>query len=67
VDLRGRDTPERTIARVTELAKAFGIDGIMFIFKYGAMPTAMAEKSMRLFAKEVMPALKELHPEPLAA
>jgi hypothetical protein len=26
---------------------------------------AEAEKSMRLFAKEVMPALKELKPEPL--
>jgi hypothetical protein len=26
---------------------------------------AAAAKSMRLFAKEVMPALKELHPAPL--
>jgi len=29
------------------------------------MPMAAAEKSIRLFAKEMMPALKELHPEPL--
>jgi hypothetical protein len=29
------------------------------------MPMAEAEKSMRLFAKDVMPALKELKPEPL--
>ena len=58
-------TPAQTIARATELAKAFGTDEIMFIFKYGAMPMAMAEKSMRLFAKEVMPALKELNPAPL--
>ncbi len=60
-------TPQQTIARVTELANAFGTDEIMFIFKYGAMPMAEAEKSMRLFAKEVMPALKQLHPQPLAA
>ena len=60
-------TPEQTVARATELANAFGTDEIMFIFKYGAMPMAVAEKSMRLFAKEVMPALKELKPEPLAA
>jgi alkanesulfonate monooxygenase SsuD/methylene tetrahydromethanopterin reductase-like flavin-dependent oxidoreductase (luciferase family) len=59
-------TPAQTIARATELANAFGTDEIMFVFKYGAMPMAMAEKSMRLFAKEVMPALKELNPEPLA-
>ncbi len=60
-------TPEQTIKRATELANAFGTDEIMFIFKYGSMPIAKAEKSMRLFAKEVMPALKELKPEPLAA
>jgi alkanesulfonate monooxygenase SsuD/methylene tetrahydromethanopterin reductase-like flavin-dependent oxidoreductase (luciferase family) len=60
-------TPDQAIKRATELAKAFGTDEIMFIFKYGAMPIDKAEKSMRLFAKEVMPALKELNPKPLAA
>ena len=58
-------TPEQTIVRATELANAFGTDEIMFIFKYGSMPMATAEKSMRLFAKEVLPALKELNPAPL--
>jgi len=38
----------------------------MFIFKYGSMPMAATEKSMRLFAKEVMPALRELNPAPLS-
>ncbi len=60
-------TPAQTIARATELAHTFGTDELMFIFKYGGMPMAAAEKSMRLFAKEVMPALKELKPQPLAA
>jgi alkanesulfonate monooxygenase SsuD/methylene tetrahydromethanopterin reductase-like flavin-dependent oxidoreductase (luciferase family) len=58
-------TPDETIARATQLANAFGTDEIMFIFKYGSMPMTEAEKSMRLFAKEVMPALRELKPEPL--
>ena len=58
-------TPDRVIGRATELANSFGTDEIMFIFKYGSMPMAATEKSMRLFAKEVMPALKELNPEPL--
>ena len=53
------------IKRASELANAFGTDEIMFIFKYGSMPMAATEKSMRLFAKEVMPALKQLSPEPL--
>jgi alkanesulfonate monooxygenase SsuD/methylene tetrahydromethanopterin reductase-like flavin-dependent oxidoreductase (luciferase family) len=58
-------TPEQVIRRATELANAFGTNEIMFVFKYGSMPMAAAEKSMRVFAKEVMPALKELRPEPL--
>jgi hypothetical protein len=29
------------------------------------MPIDLAQKSMRLFAEEVMPALKELKPRPL--
>jgi hypothetical protein len=52
-------TPDQAIRRATELAKAFGTDEIMFVFKYGSMPMAEAEKSMRLFAGEVMPALRE--------
>jgi alkanesulfonate monooxygenase SsuD/methylene tetrahydromethanopterin reductase-like flavin-dependent oxidoreductase (luciferase family) len=58
-------TPDQVIKRATELAEAFGTDEIIFVFKYGSMPMAAAEKSMRLFAKEVMPALKELSPEAL--
>lgn len=53
-------TPDQVIKRATELAEAFGTDEIILVFKYGSMPVAAAEKSMRLFAQEVMPALKEL-------
>src|SRR4030095_8240479 len=57
--------PDQVIQRATELANAFGTDEIMFVFKYGSPPMAAAEKSMRVFAREVMPALRELRPEPL--
>jgi len=60
-------TPDEAIKRATELADAFGTDEIMFIFKYGAMPIDKAEKSMRLFAKEVMPALHAINPKPITA
>jgi hypothetical protein len=60
-------TPAQTIKRATELAESFGTDEIMFVFKYGSMPIDAAEKSMRLFAREVMPALKELRPSPIMA
>ena len=60
-------TPEQTIARATELAQVFGTNEIMFVFKYGSMPIEKATKSMNLFAKEVMPALKALTPAPMQA
>ena len=60
-------TPEQTIARATELAHEFGAEEVTFIFKYGSMPIELAEKSMRLFAKEVLPALKEIEPKALGA
>jgi hypothetical protein len=58
-------TPEKTIARATELAHEFGAEEVTFIFKYGSMPIELAEKSMRLFAKEVLPALQEIDTKPL--
>ena len=60
-------TPDKTIKRATDLANAFGTDELMFVFKYGAMPIASAEKSVRLFAKEVLPALQALNPAPITA
>jgi alkanesulfonate monooxygenase SsuD/methylene tetrahydromethanopterin reductase-like flavin-dependent oxidoreductase (luciferase family) len=60
-------TPDQTIARATELAEAFGTNEIMFVFKYGSMPIDKARASMNLFAREVMPALKELSPRPIEA
>jgi alkanesulfonate monooxygenase SsuD/methylene tetrahydromethanopterin reductase-like flavin-dependent oxidoreductase (luciferase family) len=65
VDSHPWGTPEQTVRRATELAEQFGCEEIMFIFKYGSMPIELAEKSMRLFAKEVIPALHELDPRPL--
>ena len=58
-------TPDQVIRRASELAEMFGTDEIMFIFKYGSMPMAAAEKSMTLFAKEVLPALQALNPRPI--
>ena len=38
-------TPDQAIARATELAKAFGTDEIMFIFKYGCMPMTSPKRA----------------------
>ena len=59
-------TPDQLIAKVEKLAADFGTSEISFVFRYGSMPQAEAEKSMRLFAKEVLPALHELETAPMA-
>ncbi len=59
-------TPETIIERTRELAEAFGTSEITFVFRYGGMPQELAQKSMNLFAKEVLPAIKELNPAPLS-
>ena len=48
--------------RIRELT---GADHSGAVMKYGGMPLAEAEASMRPFAKEVLPALKALPPPPL--
>lgn len=55
-------TPDQVIRRASELAEMFGTEEIMFIFKYGSMPMRIAERSMQLFAREVMPVLRALNP-----
>ena len=65
VDSHPWGTPTQTIKRAKDLALQFGCEEIMFVFKYGGMPMKLAEKSMKLFAKEVMPALQALNPQPI--
>lgn len=59
-------TPEMCIEKATQQANRFGVDEMVFVFKYGGMPLELAQKSMRLFAQEVLPAIKELQPDLLA-
>ena len=58
-------TPDQAIEKSRALADAFGCDELMFVFRYGSMPKEVAEKSMRLFADRVMPALKDMQTTPL--
>lgn len=58
-------TPDQIIERVSTLARQFGTSEISFVFRYGSMPQPVAEQSMRLFAKEVLPALHDLETTPM--
>src|SRR5438552_1134497 len=52
--------------RIMAIRRRVGNDHFVGVFSYGGMPPAEATRSMRLFAKEVMPALQALDPEPSA-
>ena len=53
-------TPEQVYEKVNRIYELIGIGGYTPIFSIGGMPLADAEASMRLFAAEVLPALKQL-------
>jgi alkanesulfonate monooxygenase SsuD/methylene tetrahydromethanopterin reductase-like flavin-dependent oxidoreductase (luciferase family) len=62
-------TPDQVIAKIKEIQEAVSLGYLVIHCFYGAMPREKAEKSLRLFAKEVLPAVHEMatpiHPHSL--
>ena len=58
-------TPAEVAEKIKRIATVFGANELMLGFKFGGMPTDVAERSMRLFADEALPALKEFQTEPI--
>jgi len=53
-------TPAQCYEKILEIRERVGNDTFVGVFSYGGMDYADAERSMRLFAREVMPALQNL-------
>ena len=53
-------TPEQVLAKLTSIRELTSAEELVMDVRYGGMPVATAERSMRLFAAEVLPALKQL-------
>ena len=60
INLHVWGTPEQCYEKILNIQKRTGNDSYVGVFSYAGMPHADAEANMRLFAKEVMPELKEL-------
>jgi alkanesulfonate monooxygenase SsuD/methylene tetrahydromethanopterin reductase-like flavin-dependent oxidoreductase (luciferase family) len=60
-------TPEQCFEKITTCVDRCRADTFTGVFSYGDMPFDYAEKSMRLFAREVMPALKSYQRQRVAA
>jgi alkanesulfonate monooxygenase SsuD/methylene tetrahydromethanopterin reductase-like flavin-dependent oxidoreductase (luciferase family) len=63
----GIGTPEQVIENFRRRREVIGETSIMATFMYGAMPYETAERSLRLFAAEVMPELRRMGAEPALA
>ena len=53
-------TPQGCLERLAVIEDVIGADHVICVMKYGGMPLAEAEASMRLFADEVLPAARGL-------
>jgi alkanesulfonate monooxygenase SsuD/methylene tetrahydromethanopterin reductase-like flavin-dependent oxidoreductase (luciferase family) len=62
VNLQVWGTPEQCYAKILETRRRIGNESFVGVFSYAGMPWDEAERNMRLFAREVLPALKRLEP-----
>ena len=62
LDIQVWGTPEQCVEKILRIRDVTGMETYNGIFSYAGMPWADAERSMRLFARDVMPRLKALSP-----
>jgi alkanesulfonate monooxygenase SsuD/methylene tetrahydromethanopterin reductase-like flavin-dependent oxidoreductase (luciferase family) len=60
-------TPDQCYERVADFTNKLGAETFTGVFSYAGMPYDMAEKSLRLFASDVLPRLKAHEPVKAAA
>lgn len=53
-------TPDQIMQGIEEISSDLHPNHLMCVFKFGGMPFEVAEKSMRLFARECLPGLQEM-------
>ena len=60
VDLQVWGTPEQCYEKILDIQRRTGNTHYVGVFSYAGMPGDEAERSMRLFARKVMPELQRL-------
>ena len=53
-------TPAQCVEKILDIRSRVGCETFVGVFSYAGMPYADAERSLRLFAAEVMPELQRL-------
>ena len=52
-------TPEQCVEKMRDIHRRVGNDHFVGVFRYGGMPIELAERSIRLFAAEVLPEFRQ--------
>jgi alkanesulfonate monooxygenase SsuD/methylene tetrahydromethanopterin reductase-like flavin-dependent oxidoreductase (luciferase family) len=60
VDLHIWGTPRQCVEKIAELHAKVGNSGFLGVFGYASMPSAEAERNLKLFSEKVMPEVKKL-------
>jgi alkanesulfonate monooxygenase SsuD/methylene tetrahydromethanopterin reductase-like flavin-dependent oxidoreductase (luciferase family) len=58
-------SPATVRDKLLEFSKRLGVGNLLGLFQLGTLPSDLTQKSMRLFAREVMPALQAVKHAPL--
>ena len=56
-------TPDQIIEKIRTLQWTISLEKVVIHMFYGGMPRDKAEKSLRLFAEKVLPAVQEMPPQ----
>jgi alkanesulfonate monooxygenase SsuD/methylene tetrahydromethanopterin reductase-like flavin-dependent oxidoreductase (luciferase family) len=60
-------TPDECIRRIEHVKDKYGCEELIMQVAYGGMPLDVAEKSIQLFGREVVPAVHEMHVPAMAS
>ena len=58
-------TPDQVLEKIAFIRDTIDANGVIFNFSYGGMPYDDAERSLKCFAKYVLPELKKWNTDPL--
>jgi alkanesulfonate monooxygenase SsuD/methylene tetrahydromethanopterin reductase-like flavin-dependent oxidoreductase (luciferase family) len=53
-------TPDEVVEKAAHVARDMRVGHLVFAFRYASVPYEQAERSMRLFASEVAPRLRQI-------
>jgi len=59
-------TPDEVIDKINVVREAIGLETLVLHYSYGGMPPEKAERSLRLFAEKVLPAVQAMPTAPVA-